>query len=134
MIQGMDEQEQALQLGATLAGLRRSLGLTQIELAEKAGVAPSTYLRHERGRKAPSEKLLERYIRELGFTMTEFTDLHHALQRARERNRMGPAWWRNPRPDAVEIDRVDELAKERFEQLGQLQADIYKLLFQRQRH
>jgi transcriptional regulator with XRE-family HTH domain len=131
MIQPMDEREQARVLGATLAGLRRSLGLTQSDLAKKAGVAPSTYLRHERGVKAPNAKLLERYIRELGLTMTEFYGLHETLQRARDRNQIGPNWWRNPKPDARESDPIDELAKERFGQLAQLQADIYELLFHR---
>lgn len=129
----MDEREQALQLGATLAGLRRSLGLTQIELAKRAGVAPSTYLRHERGRKAPSERLLERYIRELGFTVAEFRELHQALQRARQRHETGPNWWRHPKPEPPGADRIEELARQSLEQMTQLQTNIYHLLFERRR-
>lgn len=130
----MDEREEAKLIGATLSGLRQSLGFTQLEMAQKAGVSPSTYLRHERGRKAPSAKLLERYTRELGFKMAEFYQLHDMLQRARARTKAVPEWWRSTDPGAPETHPEDEQVRERFgQQLAQLQADIYQLLFQRHR-
>lgn len=46
---------------------RRRAGLTQRELARRAGVAPSTVGRIEAGLRAPSADLVERLVRAAGF-------------------------------------------------------------------
>lgn len=54
------------QIAGNLRKSRRKLGLTQAELAEKAGVNPNYYSRIERGEVRPSVEILHRVIKALG--------------------------------------------------------------------
>jgi transcriptional regulator with XRE-family HTH domain len=55
-------------LGARLRELRRARALTQEELAEKAGVSPSTIVDIERGKHEPQIRTLRKLARALDTT------------------------------------------------------------------
>ena len=54
---------------ALLQEARRRAGLTQAELARRAGVPQSTVAKIERGRRDPSLSTLERLVRAAGFEL-----------------------------------------------------------------
>lgn len=84
----LDEKELALSLTA----IRRAVGLSQEQLAERCDVSPSTVARHERGEDAPGAVLFLRYCREMGLLPGEFLRVHSDLVRARARLKEGPRW------------------------------------------
>lgn len=53
-------------LGEKLRRLRKAKGLTQGELAEKAGVGINTIVRYETGKNSPKVEILELITKELG--------------------------------------------------------------------
>lgn len=53
-------------LGDKLRRLRKAKGLTQGELAKKAGVGISTIVRYETGKNSPKVEILELITKELG--------------------------------------------------------------------
>lgn len=53
-------------LGEKLRKLRKAQGLTQGELAKKAGVGINTIVRYETGKNSPKVEILELIIKELG--------------------------------------------------------------------
>ena len=74
---------------ALLQEARRRAGLTQAELARRAGVPQSTVAKIERGRRDPSLSTLERLVRAAGLepvavaepiTVDEILDLHLYLK------------------------------------------------------
>lgn len=80
------------ELGHNLASIRRAVGLTQEQLAERCRVSTSTLARHESGEDAPGVLLMLRYCREMGLTEGEFFRMNDDLLRARARLKEGPAW------------------------------------------
>lgn len=88
------DEDDARAIGSTLQAVRRAVGLTQEEMAERCEVSASTYARHESGDDAPSARLMVRYSRELGLLQAEFFQVHDELQKARRRVRQGASWWR----------------------------------------
>lgn len=53
-------------LGEKLRKLRKAKGLTQGELAEKAGIGINTMVRYETGKNSPKVEILELITKELG--------------------------------------------------------------------
>jgi transcriptional regulator with XRE-family HTH domain len=88
------DEDDAKAIGSTLQSIRRAVGWTQEEMAERCDVSASTYSRHEAGEDAPSARLMVRYSRELGLLQAEFYRVHDELQKARRRVRQGASWWR----------------------------------------
>lgn len=57
-------------LGEKLRKLRKAQGLTQGELAEKAGVSINTVVRYETGKNSPKLELLEDIFKVLGTSVS----------------------------------------------------------------
>src|SRR3954469_6791433 len=77
-----------VQFGEVLRNHRRAAGLTQEELAERAGVSPRSISGLERGEGAtPRRDTVAQLIRELDLTGTELAELQALVARRRP---MGP--------------------------------------------
>jgi|CXWL01.1.fsa_nt_gi transcriptional regulator with XRE-family HTH domain len=126
--------EYAERLGPTLAALRRNLGKTQGQMAKKAGVALSTYARHEMGQDAPTAKLLERYSREFGLKPDEFHRLHQLLLMARSRDAEGAGWWMALENHLILETQEDQSVRDKVREYGTLQSDILEVVLGRLRH
>ena len=65
-----------------IKGLRKEIGLTQKELAEKMGIAPRTVQMWEAGGTIPEskKKLLESLLHEKGENISSFTNGDHSSQ------------------------------------------------------
>ncbi len=72
-----DEIQEAKTMGQALATLRRSRGLTQRELAQKAGLACPQISRIERGFRYPRQAHLKRLLQAMGVS---FAALHRAQE------------------------------------------------------
>lgn len=123
----------AQRLGRTLAALRTNLGLTQATMAAAAGLATSTYARHEQGHEEPTAKVLERYMRELGLKPSEFYRVHESLLLARARHAEGPGWWMALENELADFTREDEAVREKLGQYSELQAEIFEVVLSRLR-
>ncbi|MDX2000338.1 MAG: helix-turn-helix transcriptional regulator [Thermoanaerobaculia bacterium] len=124
------DDEDARELGLTLMSIRRGLGLTQNELAERCRVSGSTLARHENGEDAPSLLLFRRYCRQLGLLEGDFFRIHRELCRARARLLEGPVWVKKisaetdgPAPAAK---RDADLAEEVAASVAQLAAVLFR--------
>jgi DNA-binding XRE family transcriptional regulator len=124
------EDEDARELGLTLMSIRRALGLTQNDLAERCRVSGSTLARHETGEDAPSLLLFRRYCRHLGLLEGDFFRVHRELCRARARLLEGPGWVKKVSAEAhgpaPAARREAELADEVAASVAQLAAAIFR--------
>jgi len=59
-----------MQISSVVREARRRAGLTQAQLAERAGVAKSTVGRIESGARVPSTEMVERLVRAAGLEAT----------------------------------------------------------------
>lgn len=59
-----------MDIARTIRDARRAAGLTQAELAARAGTSQATLSAYERGRKAPSLRTLDRLLRASGRRLT----------------------------------------------------------------
>lgn len=125
--------EIAIRLGRTLAALRHNLGLTQGEFAKKAGVAASTYARHELGQDTPPAHVLANYMLQLGLKPAEFYQMHELLLLARTRDAEGRSWWMALAEQWQDPDREHEALREKLRQFGTIQSDILEVLLGRKR-
>jgi transcriptional regulator with XRE-family HTH domain len=71
------EGETLSSLGPALRYLREQRGLTQVELAEKAGIGRSRLSLYEHNRRAPNFQSFTKILETLG---CDFHDLHNALK------------------------------------------------------
>jgi transcriptional regulator with XRE-family HTH domain len=72
-----DEVEEAKLLGRALAALRMARGMTQGQVAAKAGITPACLSKAELGRRYPRQAVLKRILDGLGVT---FAALHRAQE------------------------------------------------------
>jgi DNA-binding XRE family transcriptional regulator len=75
LLMGMDARERTLWSEATAAQIRAeraAAGLTQIELAERAGMPRITYVRLEKGSRVADVSQLEKLCRAFDLPMSEF--------------------------------------------------------------
>lgn len=123
--------EYAERLGPTLAALRANLGKTQGQMAKKAGVALSTYARHEMGQDAPTAKLLERYSREFGLMPADFYRVHQLLLLARAHDAEGAGWWMAFENQLILETQEDQAVRDKVRAFGTLQSDILEVVLGR---
>lgn len=71
-----------LSFGAQVKRLRKDAGITQIQLALRAGYAPVTISKIERGERIPPPATFEQLARALRLTVAERTTLEAAYRRA----------------------------------------------------
>jgi transcriptional regulator with XRE-family HTH domain len=122
------KNDTAVRLGRTLAALRHNLGLTQTEFAKKAGVAASTYARHELGQDTPTAHVLNSYMNEVGLKVAEFYQVHELLFLARTRDAEGRGWWMALVEEGEDFEAEHEVLREKLRQFGNLQSDILEIL------
>lgn len=118
-------------LGSTLLALRRNLGLSQADLAQRVKVTTTTVYRHESGRKAPDTDELTRYLRALGCTFAEFQALHETLKRCRERDKSGPLWWKRQSAQSDEASREAREVAAVGEEAAQVARRLVDLVFKK---
>ncbi|VVD29972.1 helix-turn-helix domain-containing protein [Paraburkholderia dioscoreae] len=69
--EGYDDRDQLVRLGLVLRQARRSLDLTQMQAADRSGIAQADISRLENGEgdRGPTFETLARYARALGLTL-----------------------------------------------------------------
>jgi len=72
-----DEMDTASALGKRVQRLRQKVGLSQEQLAERAGISPKNISELENGRGNPTLSSLEGLARALSISMAELFDLEH---------------------------------------------------------
>ena len=68
--QAAERNERRGHLGSQLRGARRRLGITQVELAERTGIAQSDISAYENGEGNPTAATLQRLANSLGIAIT----------------------------------------------------------------
>jgi transcriptional regulator with XRE-family HTH domain len=109
-------------LGLNIAKLRRKAGLTQVELAERAGTTQAVISRIESGRGNPRFELLERIAtatgRPLRLTLGADTVISRQERRTRVRQALGDfefnPWERSPTVNEMRSLVSDGLVRESF--------------------
>ncbi len=102
-----------------LIELRRSLALTQEDLAERIGVATSTVARCERGETTPQGKGRARYAEALGVTPRRFAELLAVGASALDLGRADEAWTTVSAPGADDLDAVELIRRVAASDVGQ---------------
>ena len=69
-------QTERVQIGKKIRSFRRSKNMTQIELAELAGLSRNSIINYERGYRVPRADSLEILASLMGISVTAFFDVH----------------------------------------------------------
>lgn len=97
------------QVGALIRHHRDRAGLTQADLAEKAGIASETVSRIERGSLAPSFETLADFATALGVDVRDFFEIADQAVRERRDDPLMRLIVRLAFCDAADLDWADEL-------------------------
>jgi transcriptional regulator with XRE-family HTH domain len=111
------------QVGVDVAAFRRDAGLSQVELARRAGTTQAVISRLENGLKLPGYEVMDRIAGALGERITVSFGSATALPSRDERRRRVRAvlgdyefdpWAREPSPAEARSLEADGLGRERF--------------------